>query len=600
MKKYLNFIFKAKTCTLSVCLLLLTASCANTEKKERTNSVSKTTLLETLYRNNLVMAYQYLDSINLKYDSEQNKKFYIKSRAFFKKSEPILSYAEKDNYKSLNAPNLLLIHEEDATDIKINQPIGYQVIEENLFSEALDTLATTRTLKITSARLKLIERNIKLNIKDYHVLWIMRDAITRIATTGLSNFDSPVLGASLKESGYSYETLGHILNIYQDNFKDKTLLTNWNAEVKQTIETLNTDFDSLDRYAFIKNHTNKQLELLKATQNDWAVTFPFEFALNTQATSLFSSTTFNLNYFSDFKNDTTYLKTKIKLGKEIFNDKRLSIDNDMSCSTCHIKDKAFTDGKRTFSKNQKRNTPTLTYSGLQKSFFLDNRAGSLEGQIVGVVKNHDEFNTDLEHIIKVIKEDKNYSIAFDTLYKRGATDLNIRHSIASYIRTLNPFNSKFDNNINGKENTLTKEEIKGFNLFMGKAACATCHFPPLFNGTVPPNFNESELEVIGVAQTPKNKYLDNDYGRYNIFKTEERKGAFKTPTIRNIVLTAPYMHNGAYNNLEDVMDFYNKGGGAGLGFDLPNQTLPFENLNLSNEEIQYIIIFMETLTDSDY
>ena len=235
-----------------------------------------------------------------------------------------------------------------------------------------------------------------------------------------------------------------------------------------------------------------------------------------------------------------------------------------------------------------------------KSFFLDNRAGSLEGQIVGVVKNHDEFNTDLEHIIKVIKEDKNYSIAFDTLYKRGATDLNIRHSIASYIRTLNPFNSKFDNNINGKENTLTKEEIKGFNLFMGKAACATCHFPPLFNGTVPPNFNESELEVIGVAQTQKNKYLDNDYGRYNIFKTEERKGAFKTPTIRNIVLTAPYMHNGAYNNLEDVMDFYNKGGGVGLGFDLPNQTLPFENLNLSNEEIQYIIIFMETLTDSDY
>ncbi len=598
MNIYLNFKFKAKAYTLGVCLLLLSLSCQKKENKNIKKQDTKKDKLEKLYSHNLIMAYQYLDSININKNIDTNKNLYIKSRKFFKKSEPILSYIEKENYKSLNSPNLLRIQEEDLTDIKINQPIGYQVIEENLFSDTIDTLALSRALKVTIGRLKLIENNKDLNFKDYHILWIIKDAITRIATTGLSNFDSPMLGASLKESGYALLTLHDILDIYKSNFKNKVLLKEWKLELEHSLETLNTDFDRLDRYSFIKNRTHKQLELLNATQKDWKVEFPLEFAIKNNATSLFSNNTFNLDYFSDYKSDTTHLKTKIKLGKALFKDNRFSINNDMSCATCHIKEKAFTDGKITFNKKLKRNTPTLTYSGLQKSFFFDNRSGSLEGQIVGVINNHDEFNTGLEHIIDIVKSDKNYSKSFDTLYKRGATDMNIRHSIASYVRSLNTFNSKFDNNINGKEETLTIIERKGFNLFMGRAACASCHFPPLFNGTVPPNFNESELEIIGVSETNRNKKLDDDLGRYNIFKTQERKGAFKTPTIRNIALTAPYMHNGVYETLEEVMDFYNKGGGAGLGFDVPHQTLPFDTLDLSDDEQQAIIAFMKTLTDN--
>ncbi|MDD7887364.1 cytochrome-c peroxidase [Flavivirga sp. 57AJ16] len=599
MNIYLNFIFKAKTYTMGVCLLLLSISCIDKEKNNTETPITKTDKLEKLYSNHLVMAYKYMDSIDITNHNEINKKHYINSRTYFKKSEPILAYIEKENYKSLNSPNLLRIQEEDPTDIKINQPIGYQVIEENLFSETMDTLVLSRALNVTSGRLKLIVNNTDLNFKDYHVLWVVRDAIVRLATTGLSNFDSPVLGTSLNESSYALGTLNDILDIYQSNFKDKDLFLKWKTTLVNSQKTLNTDFDSLDRYGFIKNHTNKQLELLKATQEDWNVEFPLEFALKNNATSLFSKNTFNWEYFSDYKNDTIHLSTKMALGKKLFNDKRFSIKNNMSCATCHIKEKAFTDGKVTFNKNLKRNTPALTYSGLQKAFFLDNRSGSLEGQIVGVVTNHDEFNTDLQHIIKTVKSDKNYSKAFDTLYSRGTTDMNIRHSIASYVRSLNEFNSKFDNNINGKENTLTHVEKRGFNLFMGKAACATCHFPPLFNGTVPPYFNESELEIIGVPETKENKKLDDDLGRYDLFKTEERKGAFKTPSIRNAELTGPYMHNGVYETLEEVMDFYNKGGGAGLGFNVPHQTLPFDNLELSEEETQAIIAFMKTLTDEN-
>lgn len=235
---------------------------------------------------------------------------------------------------------------------------------------------------------------------------------------------------------------------------------------------------------------------------------------------------------------------------------------------------------------------------LTKAFFFDNRSGSLEGQIVGVVTNHDEFNSDLEHITNVVKQDDIYSKAFDTLYTRGATDMTIRQVMASYIRILNKFNSKFDNNINNKENTLTEQERKGFNIFMGKAACATCHFPPLFNGTLPPNFSESELEIIGVPETKANKKLDDDLGRFNYLNVDERKGSFKTPTIRNIALTAPYMHNGVYHTLEEVVDFYNKGGGEGLGFNVPHQTLPINELNLTEEEQASVIAFMKTLTDN--
>lgn len=592
MKRYLIFLFRAKAYTLSVCLLLLCTSC----KKEIEEN--KNDYLERSYKNNLVLAYQYLDSINLKSNTSINQKYYINSRKHFKYSEPILSYIDKENYKSLNSPNLLRIHEEDPTDIKINHPIGYQVIEENLFSETLDTLTLKRALNVTSARLKLIKRNTHLDLKKHHILWIVKDAITRVATTGLSNFDSPVLGESLKESGYVFKTLNAILNTYKNNFTNKELLEKWNIEIENSINILNTDFDTFDRYTFIKRHTHKQLELINETQNDWNVEFPFEFALKDNIVSLFSNNTFNLDYFSDYKSDTTHLKTKIELGKKLFNEKKFSVSNNMSCATCHIKEKAFTDGKITFNKHLKRNTPTLTYSSLQKAFFLDNRSGSLEGQIVGVVTNHGEFNTDLKHIVSIIKNDGVYAKAFDTLYKRGATDMNIRHAMASYVRALNKFNSKFDNNINGKENTLTNIEKKGFNLFMGKAACATCHFPPLFNGTVPPNFNESELEIIGVPETNKNLKLDNDLGRFYLFNTKERKGAFKTPTIRNINLTAPYMHNGIYNSLEEVMDFYNQGGGRGLGFNVPHQTLPFDNLDLTDSEINAIITFMKTLTDN--
>jgi cytochrome c peroxidase len=139
---------------------------------------------------------------------------------------------------------------------------------------------------------------------------------------------------------------------------------------------------------------------------------------------------------------------------------------------------------------------------------------------------------------------------------------------------------------------------------MGKANCATCHFAPNFSGLVPPFFNENESEVLGVTAKPvsyKPLELDADKGRINSPVKKENtwiyENSFKTVTVRNIALTKPYFHNGAFSTLEEVLEFYNEGGGEGLGLKMNNQTLAADKLNLTQTEIQQVIAFLNSLTD---
>lgn len=171
----------------------------------------------------------------------------------------------------------------------------------------------------------------------------------------------------------------------------------------------------------------------------------------------------------------------------------------------------------------------------------------------------------------------------------------VMNAIGSYIRSLVFLNSRFDEYMRGDKSKMNTDEINGFNLFMGRAKCATCHYMPLFNGTFPPRFGKIEAEVIGVPKSIRENIIDQDMGRYVVVKVESLKHAFKTPTVRNAELTSPYMHNGVFNTLDQVMDFYNKGGGAGLGMKIKNQTLPFDSLSLSPKEQSDIIAFIKSL-----
>jgi len=162
--------------------------------------------------------------------------------------------------------------------------------------------------------------------------------------------------------------------------------------------------------------------------------------------------------------------------------------------------------------------------------------------------------------------------------------------------------SRFDRAVRGDSTALTTGERRGFNLFMGKALCGTCHFAPLFGGTTPPDLLEAEPEVIGVPAEAiaRRARLDLDPGRSGFDGEPLHQHAFKTPTLRNVALTAPYMHNGVFRTLQEVVDFYDAGGGAGLGLTVPNLTLPADSLHLSRQEKRDLVAFLEALTDTAY
>ena len=296
---------------------------------------------------------------------------------------------------------------------------------------------------------------------------------------------------------------------------------------------------------------------------------------------------------------------KIKLGKYLFYDVRLSKSNTISCASCHKPEIFFTDGLKKASNfahggTLARNTPTLYYAALQASQFYDQRTSTLEEQINDVMENSEEFNLADAALISKISSINEYKQLSKLAFESDTLDnFKIRNAIGSYVRSLQPFSSSFDDYIKGKDDALNAEEITGFNLFMGKAKCGTCHFAPVFNGTIPPWFPKSESEIIGIPEKAvwQNAKIDPDPGRYAINQLEELKYAFKTPTVRNTAKTAPYMHNGVYNTLDEVVNFYHKGGGLGIGIDLPFQSLPFDSLQLNNNEKKSIVAFMNALTD---
>lgn len=597
------------------CLLCLAGTLISCHtKQEPTYSTVKlensnfTVPIRDQYLTYLDSAAFYMKKIDTLSSLKENQSFFIESRKWYKRAEPMMIAYDYQNYLSINAPNLLKVEIDDYTDIKKLKPKSYQVLEEYLFGE--DTIANKELSSVyyyLQVRLPYLRTNHNLIRQyDYHHLTMLRDAIVNIATKGITGFDSPILANSLLEAKYNYETILKVIEIFEVKFANPQLFHQWKQSIELSMSRLTaSNFDNFDRYDFIKSCTDPQLQLVVNTARDWDVQLQKTSAINPEATHIFSKKFFNIKTFKT-PHSPAITQANVDLGRALFNDKNLSASKQISCATCHIASKAFTDGKAIAIglKGVKlaRNTPPLPYALFQKSFFYDGRAAVLEDQIVSVSNNQNEFHIAQDSLVEIVKKNPVYVAAFDNVYDGKITSYNIRNAIANYIRNLAPFDSKVDRNMQNLENTLTAEEIKGFNLFMGKAACATCHFAPTFFGTVPPKFNETEMEHLGVTATDdfNNPLLDTDPGQYFPYKVEEKRGFFKTSTVRNAALTAPYMHNGAYKTLKKVLEFYNKGGGAGMGLDVPYQTLPAAPLNLEEDEVSAIIAFINALTDSRY
>lgn len=529
----------------------------------------------------------------------QLQKCFLSSRLHYKKIEAVAEYYFQGLTRRINGPALPDVKPEDGV---VWPPHGFQVIEQMLFSQYSDTAAPAlaREINLLITDLKFTVTHLKeQTITPRHLQELIQHQVIRIAALGITGFDAPLSQYSLPETASSLKGIQLLLQYFAPQ-KPPPVLAESIAYINQ-----NDDFPGFDRLTFMKSYLMPLSDWVALVYKDSAATSqPYYGGLS----GLLRGKAFNADYFANYAIAAAN-PAKVNLGRKLFYDNILSQSRTISCASCHQPELYFTDG---LAKAENfvhggtlgRNTPTVLYAGFQNNQFYDLRSVSLEDQINEVMNSKNEFNLGSGKAIAALLKTNEYRILFEEAFntKDSINSFQIRNAIAAYMRSLSSFSSPFDQYMNGAENALSPEQKEGFNLFAGKAKCATCHFIPLFNGTIPPWYNKTESEVIGVPRTPvwNNAAIDSDSGRYAINRFPEFLYAFKTPTIRNIAQTAPYMHNGVYKTLDEVLSFYQKGGGIGIGINLPNQSLPFDSLNLNRAETKAIIAFMQSLTDKKY
>jgi cytochrome c peroxidase len=288
--------------------------------------------------------------------------------------------------------------------------------------------------------------------------------------------------------------------------------------------------------------------------------------------------------------DDPYSSAKVELGRLLYFDPRLSSDGKISCASCHAPEKAFTDGAAVSTgiagQRGGRSAPTVinrAYSTLQ---FWDGRATSLEEQAKGPIANPIEMTAEktadaaheagVKRILAVKEYEKRFEQVFGT---RKPTIDHIAKAIATFERTVYSGNSPFDRYNAGDEKAMTAAQVRGMNIFFNKVACDSCH--------IGFNFTDGSYENVGIGMDkPK-----PDLGRFVVTEKEEDKGAFKTPTLREIEHTGPYMHDGSLKTLEEVVEHYDKG-----GIKNPYLDERIKPLKLSQEEKKDLVEFLKSLS----
>jgi cytochrome c peroxidase len=287
---------------------------------------------------------------------------------------------------------------------------------------------------------------------------------------------------------------------------------------------------------------------------------------------------------------------RAELGRRLFFDRRLSRTRARSCATCHVPDEAFADGRVTPSSLDpatplRRNTPTLLYAPVEALLTWDGRVRTADRQALTVIHTPAEMGLTDAELMKTLASGQRYADDFQRAFGEAVTPQDVGLALAAFeSANLVPASSPIDRWARGDGSALSPDARAGLDVFAGKGRCARCHVPPVFAGSRPPDFMVPVLSVLGVPSSPEARSVDADRGR---------DGAFRVPTVRNVARTAPYFHHGRYASLEQVVDFYDRGGGRGLGLDVPNQDPEVRPLHLSTEEKRVLLVFMrEALDDS--
>ncbi len=275
---------------------------------------------------------------------------------------------------------------------------------------------------------------------------------------------------------------------------------------------------------------------------------------------------------------------KIALGRRLFFDRRLSRDGTIACASCHDPQQAFTDARPVAlginGHLGTRNVPTLINRVYGRTHFLDGRAESLERQALEPILNPIEMNMTLPELVARLDGDPDYATGWRSVFGRGPHAEDVASAIASYVRSILAGDSSFDRYMNGEVAALSDHERRGLQLFRGKANCTACH--------VGPTFTDERFHNTGIAWRDG---AIRDEGRFTVSGRPADRGAFKTPTLREIARTAPYMHDGTVTTLEGVIDFYDAGGRSN-----PNIDPEVHPLHLSLDEKQAVLAFLKSLS----
>lgn len=605
-----------------ILILAVTVFCLsfNLRQKKEYKSLYSTALEDFKQQQNHLRKVISLADLTNDNDREKIKEQITHSRASLKAIDFWLRYFEPIAYRKINGP--LPVEWENEVFEKFEPPYrreggGLILTELSLEEDPGNKNALLSLVDTSLVAIKTFEADsITTQLNNYHHFFLAnRLYLLNLAALYTTGFECPDTNNIIPELRTMLPAIKNIYANFNINFSSTPVTKEYLDLYDKSITFVNDQplhFSLFDHFTFIKDFINPLFRINQQFINSYGVrSINFnDYSLDNAATSIFDKSLYNSQntkgIFSFVDDEKTLAEIK-NVGKLLFYDPILSGNNLRSCASCHKPTEYFTDTVLAtafqFDRQQHvpRNAPTLINAVFNHLIMLDGKHISLQGQAKEVILNPVEMNSTEKELLKKVMSCKEYKDAFKKFlhYTPEEKDVTLSHiasAITFYYADFSSYYAPFDNAMNNKH-TLTNEEKNGFNLFMGKAQCGTCHFVPQFNGVKPP-YVGSEFEVLGTPADTSYRKLSADKGRYGVNPAPEMLNAFRTGTVRNAAFTKPYMHNGIFKSLDQVIDLYDAGGGAGKKLGITNQTLSSDSLKLSKAEKTNLLAFIHSLNEN--
>jgi len=529
-----------------------------------------------------------------------------------------LRYYEPNAYRKINGP--LPVEWENEVFEKFEAPYrregaGLSLAEISLSQKSRVKDSLIALIRRSQEAIKTYEADsITSQLKTFSSFFLAnRLFLLNLAAVYNTGFECPDTSRVLPEMVSMLTGTRRIYESYNQSFPEKRLSAEYLAFYDGMIAFIRRQngFSSLDRYVFIRDYVNPLFRMNQEYILGYDVkSISFnDYTLNNDAKSIFDKflyTPQNTKGIFSLVEDEKTLSRIRAIGKLLFFDPILSGNNKRSCASCHKPTQYFTDTVMQTAMSYDgehhltRNTPTLINAVYNHLLMLDGKHTTLQSQAKAVITNPDEMGSEEKQLIRKVMSCKEYRDAFKQFLKytpeeKQVTMDHIVSAITFYDGSYSRFYSPFDEAMNKKAD-VTSEVKDGFNLFMSRAKCGTCHFVPNFNGVKPPYIG-SEFEVLGTPETADFRSLSPDKGRFMVNQAPETLHAFRTGSIRNAAFTGPYMHNGIFKSLDEVIDFYDAGGGEGKKMIVENQTLSGDSLKLSKKDKKELLAFIYSLNE---